>query len=252
MIIKSKFTDYYDYVGSTIGFDPKVIYMRNNISGDAGFEGKHCCRIKGILQQPRLIERRDCLYFNKSNKEEFKFKLLVVCGKMYLLVSENTDKKQESLSGVWSTFQLFNVDKHPRVFNAIDSYIQENRKYNWWNTGRSFIEFESYFGYTSPELIQLSKHFNQPVFVINDISYDLKSGTNGGYTQVEVDDKIPKLKDIGYSSVVDPVKLFYDISFFITNVLVDNPDTIPPVQISEKDKISQHGFDLKDSFRHRK
>lgn len=257
MIIKSKFTDYYDYVGSTLGFDPKIIYLRNNISGDAGFEGKHEFKIPGILQQPRLIERRVYLHFNGDRTShhvpEFKFKLLIVCGKMYLLVSENTDKKHETVEGIWTAFQIFNPDKHPRVYKVIESYIEENRRYNWWNTGRSFIELENHLGFTSDKLIELCEKVNQPVFVIKEINYDRSSvGSIGGFTLIEVEDKIPKLKDIGFTSLVDPIKLFYDISFFMTNVLRDNPDVEHPVEVSDKDKIPQHGFDLKQSFRHRK
>lgn len=103
------------------------------------------------------------------------------------------------------------------------------------------------------KLIELCKKVNQPVFVIKEINYDRSSvGSIGGFTLIEVEDKIPKLKDIGFTSLVDPVKLFYDISFFMTNVLRDNPDVQPPVEVSDKDKIPQHGFDLKQSFRHRK
>jgi hypothetical protein len=32
----------------------------------------------------------------------------------------------------------------------------------------------------------------------------------------------------------------------------ESPDIKPPVEIHDKDKITGHGFDLKQSFRHRK
>jgi hypothetical protein len=40
-----------------------------------------------------------------------------------------------------------------------------------------------------------------------------------------------------------------EIYNFIQNVLRKNPDTIPPVEVKNENKILSAGFDLKTSFR---
>ncbi len=63
---------------------------------------------------------------------------------------------------------------------------------------------------------------------------------------------VPILKDIGFNHVQSPEQTYQDISYYMANVLRENPDVVPPVKIADKDRIVQHGFDLKQSFRHRK
>ena len=43
--------------------------------------------------------------------------------------------------------------------------------------------------------------------------------------------------------------MYQEISYFIGNTMNESPDIKPPVEISNKDKISKAGFDLKNSFR---
>jgi len=69
---------------------------------------------------------------------------------------------------------------------------------------------------------------------------------------VRVDENIPILGDIGLAAVYPAEQLYQDLSYFIVNTMKDSPDMAKPSSITDKEKISSHGFDLKMSFRHRK
>jgi hypothetical protein len=103
-------------------------------------------------------------------------------------------------------------------------------------------EFNNTISQYHTELMKLHKHIQAPVFVIN----------SNYWRNFNIDTDIPILKDSGIASIISPEKMYQDISYFIGNVLKDNPDTLPPVNISDKDKLTQAGFDAKMSFRHRK
>lgn len=59
----------------------------------------------------------------------------------------------------------------------------------------------------------------------------------------------PKLDAIDFQKVIDPYTMAQEVEMFIANRA--NPEN-NTVQISNKDRIVQHGFDLKQSFRKRK
>lgn len=108
-----------------------------------------------------------------------------------------------------------------------------------------FNSFEYYCGLIDPVITELSKKINQPVFTFNCIDRDK------GKSTYEIDEDIPILSNLGLASFIDPLTMYNDIYFFIANVLRQNPDTVPPVELDNQYKILQHGFD-KQSFKHRK
>lgn len=92
------------------------------------------------------------------------------------------------------------------------------------------------------DLIKLHKELNSPVFAIVNVTW----GT------FHIDKNIPILSDSGIASIISPEQMYQQLSAFINSVLRDNVDTKPPVQIDDKYKLTQAGFDAKISFRHRK
>ena len=56
-----------------------------------------------------------------------------------------------------------------------------------------------------------------------------------------------RLKNIEFNKFMDPFLAYQMISQYVENVMVS--DKNPPVKISDTDKIQQHGFDKKRSFR---
>lgn len=62
----------------------------------------------------------------------------------------------------------------------------------------------------------------------------------------------PCLKEFGLDKIVPPEKMYFEIETYLRTVAHPNPDLMPPVSMSDKEKIVSHGFDNKQSFRHRK
>jgi hypothetical protein len=101
-------------------------------------------------------------------------------------------------------------------------------------------------------LIPIHNIINQPIFVVEfygrqdldfgDFTYD------GGVIRYYA----PVLSELGFPSIYPAEQLYQDISYFIGNEMKPSPDIKPPVEISNDNKIEGHGFDLKQSFRHRK
>jgi hypothetical protein len=59
----------------------------------------------------------------------------------------------------------------------------------------------------------------------------------------------PRLKDIGFERIKDAFSAFQEISMYLANILVEQKKI---AHVDDKYRIEQHGFDLKQSFRHRK
>lgn len=112
------------------------------------------------------------------------------------------------------------------------------------------VELEYYHGQNNDSfdiLVKLSKELGTPIFEYD--GYDF-----GEYYIMDGNmyNKIPNLQELGIASVYSPEQLYQDLSYFIGNIMKDNPDINPPVIIEDIHKITGHGFDLKQSFRHRK
>jgi hypothetical protein len=90
-------------------------------------------------------------------------------------------------------------------------------------------------------LIELHKMLNVPVFMF----YNNRTLLDSDYWTVN-------LGELGIGRLYSPEQIYQEISQFISNVMVENADILPPVEISDKDKIVGHGFDIKQSFRNRK
>lgn len=98
----------------------------------------------------------------------------------------------------------------------------------------------------SNKLIDISKELQAPVF-------KLCSNTYNPHTRDGVYGHVPVLgRDTDLPKHISTYEMYQLLAGYCANVLRDNPDTKPPVQVSDKDRIVQHGFDLKQSFRHRK
>ena len=93
-------------------------------------------------------------------------------------------------------------------------------------------------------LREVSKDINQPVFLFGiERANDKKQFMSIG---------VPHLASFNFETIVSAPILYQDIAYFIANVLNEGIDIKPPSEVSNSDKITQAGFDLKQSFRHRK
>lgn len=217
MIIKSKFKDYYDYVAHQYGGgDPKCIYSRNRVVNREVFGGTS---IAGTLE---LTQKNIVSLPYPCYGESVRYKWLAVCGKYYLLVSHTV---MDGFTKPQWKLAVKNYDHEP----PLSGYFTRR-------TAHDVI------GQFSPYLVELSRKINAPVFTF-DKSFRSEN--------VIIDGELPILATLGFTCVMDAEQLYQEIAYFLSNVIKESPDMSPPSKMTDKEKISQHGFDLKKSFRHR-
>ena len=82
--------------------------------------------------------------------------------------------------------------------------------------------------------------------------FDHNWSTKPPTTRIIIDKNIPILQEYGVNNYIQPEQLYQDIAYYVSNKMVTSPDLEVHDNMSDKEKIAQHGFDLKQSFRHRK
>jgi hypothetical protein len=119
-----------------------------------------------------------------------------------------------------------------------DRYNKEGTKEYW----------AMHFAKESNSATVLSKFIQQPVFLINRVGYDFTIKKH----RIVIDKNIPVLSEYGVAHYIQPEQLYQDIAYYVSNKMVLSPDLEVHDNMTDKEKIVQHGFDLKQSFRHRK
>jgi hypothetical protein len=146
-------------------------------------------------------------------------------------------------------------------------YIEENtldflksNKRHWWryDSQNSVFSLEDIIGKQDPNLdllsIAISKKLDRfvPVFIIENCErLSTSRRTYDWRYEYEINVDV-HLDSLGFACMRSAEQAYQEIETYIVNVLRVNPDKAVPVQVADKDKINQHGFDLKQSFRHRK
>lgn len=178
------------------------------------------------IKLPKQIVHNRILTVLKFDQTTY-IKYLIFCGQLFLLVSVDAGY----------TFTLMSISDfikkyRNRLFFLIDQFLEYEQK--------SFKQ----------KLILLSKQVGTPVFIINDIDYINKSNRKSNDIYYKLDINIPCLNNIsGFSQLIPPQTAYQELYYFIINVINNNPDIVPPVEVNNTQKIIQHGFDLKQSFR---
>lgn len=223
MKIISPFKDYYDYVQHVYGGgDPKIVYHRTMIGKPSMHSHSY---IEGVSVQlpetPRF--KLNSGYTVKTDASAFDYDpdWLVVCGKPYPLVGR-----------IREHYELLDPDKHD--LKKLSSYLRRDITPT---------------GVENATLVAISKEIGHPVFTIRSVH------RRGDNSKIDVDifGQCPTLGEIGGFAAAYPAEqLYQDLSYFIVNKMQDSPDTMPAAKSTDKEKVLQHGFDLKQSFRHRK
>lgn len=235
MIIKSSFKDYYDYVEHINGGDPKIIYLRNRLNPLELAQVSHIhknIRLQTLLR--RQLPTNHCRSYNYHT-----FKWCIVAGKYYLIAQHCPINES---CGKW-----FLVLPESELMLLL---CPRDGRRNW-ATRNYTIDY--FFGTSDESSIQLCRTLHQPVFLcINDWEYIDARPRKKQVDYVVIDCELPILRDLGFTSVYSAEILYQDIAYFMSNTIYDNPDIKPPVEISNDCKIEGHGFDMKQSFRHRR
>ena len=218
MKIISKFKDYYDHIAHIYGGgDPMITYPR----------GKFEPPVVNITDDIRQIMYR----LNFDINSERKYRYIIVAGKLYTLRSDMEGVGKDRHLG---EYKLFNAENYPEIFNK-----KEKSRRFWWS--RSPDE-SLYIGYENPAFTQIAKDIKEPVYEIMLITRD----------SVFVSELVPILSDTPIPSVLSAEQAYQDIAYYISNVMKESPDVRMPDISTDKEKVLQHGFDAKQSFRHRK
>jgi hypothetical protein len=151
-------------------------------------------------------------------------KYLVIAGKWYMLVKPDGGE-----------YTVLNEERHPKFVKSLTkkTYFDEKRDVSY------------YVGYEDPQLIEISRKIGAPVFIIEGYNWDYKTRE----TNLRIAGNVPILSDLGIPAIYPAEQIYQDIAYFLGNKMHPSPDLAPPVEIADKDRIVQHGFDLKHSFR---
>lgn len=234
MKIISKTKDYYDWVGKKYGggdplatydrrWDPaaeETITTKNEcISGWFGGNPIDNCGIEGV--------------------DGYTCSACIVNAKRYPLISTYTYDARLDVK----TYQPWRLVHSPDDIFFTHLYPATYRNLRWgprmwgWNQ-RQFEEMRHglMFPKEQPHLITLSRELQRPVFQMA-----------GSYTALNA---VPNLGELGFASAIPAEQMYQEIAYFVGNLLRESPDLSPPAAVSDADRLRQHGFDPKRSFRH--
>lgn len=232
MKIISKFKDYYDGAASLSG-DTDLTYKRENKLGklrvhrDEIYKGYQNFSFNYIEY---LVED-----FQGDKVKKMRPFIVGFCGKLYPGI-EIEDRLSEKTS--WYDIKslelhLKEVDHkvHSTVFKPDDRMMK-------YLTG--FFENKDNY----QDAIKALTNLDEPVFVINDFHLERdKNTTDYAFVKYETN---PKLKSYDFFKVFDAYITFQELYMFLGGKASPEKELI---QISDKDKIQQHGFDPKYGFR---
>lgn len=221
MKISSPFKDYYDYVSHQYGGgDPSILYLRNRLAPMQSLSGSYYPSTINVEQKNvRKLPYAD---------NYVTFRWLAVCGKYYLLTRNITPHT------VMLPWRILNEREHSETWKCLTKRVWHRQKLT---PGTYWVDdFQE-------ELVELSRKVNAPVFTFN------SSRTSNDIT---VDSEIPVLSKFDFHRYYSAEQLYQNLSYFMGNQIKESPDLAPKTNMTDKEKITQHGFDIKQSFRHRK
>lgn len=237
MKIKSNFRDYYDYISEQYGGgDPKTVYIRHTVE-DAPVNEEILHRLrKNVSSWP------DFEYEGKVIETKF----LACAGKLYFIhrsvddignfYKDPLNSGKTPKQGSWKVFSDQDVERYIEYMKGGPRYINRTSRLE---------EYKSLHGKEISEVVEISKVLDAPVFIFANELFAMGP-------RIILNKHVPSLASMGMQDFVEPQTMYRDIEFFINNVLRSSPDLAPPVKVADKDRIVQHGFDLRQSFRHRK
>jgi len=251
MRIISKFFDYYDKALAH-GIDPKLVYVRETKQVDVGSISYKESNKHNLRTNSEVFRLADTIgnAFNFVCQEV----CLVVCfcGRMYPVYNFNFGHS-ESLKGykhyysieslradVFSKafedklFEDFGYDGTAYTLSDLRKVLNNEKNHLYWGDSVKIEEFDSYIGKEIGD--DIFRHFDVPILAIpaKGRSRDIKVTLN------------PRLNEIDFIKVVDPVTAFQEISMYLGSNLAKQKD--PDVKLSDEVKAEIHGFD-KWSFR---
>lgn len=237
MLIKSKFKDYYDIVAHTYGVDNKIVFDRNiEIPEyvDVYVPDENIVSIPSPFEY--LFDYGPCKGVEEKVRLEGidSFGILSVCGKPFI-VGHSKSGYDNSCNRVIPPLylmpspELFNLLMGLHCYKGIPA-LTEPRRY----------------------LLKISQQIKSPIFMMHSMQYWAYRSPN--VKKFELHQSVPCLASIkGFAKLYSAEQVYQDVSYWISNVMNGAPDVQPigSPPLTDKERILSHGFDLKQSFRHR-
>lgn len=232
MKIKSAIKDYYDYVAHNYGGgDPTVLYNRNRM-----FPMKYTGCGNECFEQTKkfgLIER-SIPKTDLRKEDNVRRMWLFVAGKLFV-IQIDVDIHHQLSDG--SQYSILSDERFGSPWRIVNHPIKAFRR--WYEKEVPVARNDYTPGMDAGEHINaVAKEINSPVFVFSEHG--------------EVYPKVPLLGELGLGSTMSAEQCYQEIAMFIANVIKDNPDLTITSKLSDTEKVLSHGFDKKQSFRHRK
>jgi len=244
MYIISKRKDYYDgAVG--LGIDKSIVYERKiEIEEDSekfiqpftstkGWDRKKRNGFRKIVNTPATVDKS---VFSSSSAFIVGF-----CGKLYIGWKFYHEVNNTSFNKY--TGSMYGLDSNLKTFITYDlDFIKKELVEHSWS-GKLINDIDYILNYKP---IDIFRKLNTPIF-IHDTDYGRT--TIHRYRNNEVFITNPTLKEFEFYKVMDSYTAFQEIQMFMGGVLGSGEKEI--VEVEDKYKITQHGFD-NNSFRRSK
>lgn len=233
-IIRTKeLKDYYDYIAKIYGEDPLLIFKQKMELEETVF----------TVNEPFPIENLRYINSGRHLSEFVNDYIIVVCGVAYFVRDMIIDKKY------YGNFSWQYNYVHQHTILTEEEFL--NLIYNLNNSkaiSRFVVdELTSLINYCykyNNKWEYFHKLVDSPIFIIKGMEYQKK--TNNYVIAFKKETVL--LGNIGFSKIKSPLDMFLDMSAFISK----SKSQEPPVTLDNTEKIVKSGFDLKQSFRHRK
>lgn len=227
MRIISKFDDYYDYLVKVYGVDNKTVYNRLLYNDP-------------INLTKRIDLSRLALLNSYINYMEHEVYVLVVCDKRFLVSYKKIGKKPRNSYYDYRErgYEMFDE----REFLKHVHLKYDGASFKWVDDAvvNQLKSLKYVINHNDNKFLEISRLIGQPIYFIRCRNFN----------NCEIVGNSPILKDIkGFSKFYEPTRLYQDISYYVGNILKENPDTKSIVEVSNKTKIIKAGFDVKTSFR---
>lgn len=239
MLIIAKKKDYYDGVVGTVGVDKTIVYDRETVE----FENKNMPKFFKKKNIFGLRSHDDSPFvkigYHSIKKEIKKYQhssyfIVGFCGKLYV---------------GWKFYREVKNINYPFSKELITEITYD------FDFIKTILKIEGYGGNLEDEVnyvktydaMQLFRDLKAPVFIY-DTDFDRTAlYEKYGYKNNEKFFINPLLKDYEFYKVFDAFQTFQEIMMFMGGVLGKGEKEI--VEVQDKYKITQHGFDYKWSFR---
>ena len=236
MLIIAKRKDYYDGVAGSTGIDKTLVYERETLEVEniptlfrerKGYWSSRKTDTPFYKIDYHSIKKQ----YRGKEFDEYAFFIIGFCGKLY--VGWKLYRELEPVHHTISTEYTYDIE-----------YMKEMLQENSWRG--NFIDHVNYIiKYDALELFRNSK---TPAFVYDGdygrTTYDKRRSIYNSHNPKFFVN--PLLKDYEFYKVFDSFQAFQEISMFIGGVLGRGEEKI--IEVEDKYKIAQHGFD-KWSFR---